>query len=57
MRWKYFVGSCILGGGLLLKFGAPLVPVALGMALAGVLNWWNQRGGPSKLNRPGASLI
>jgi hypothetical protein len=57
MRWKYFVGSCILGGGLLLKFGAPLVPVVLGMALAGVLNWWNHRGGPSKLNRPGASLI
>ena len=57
MTWKYFAGSCILGGGLLIKFGAPIVPVVLGMALAALLNWWNQRGGPSKANRPGASLI
>ena len=57
MRWKYFAGSCILAGGLLIKFGAPLVPVVLGMALAAGVNWWNQRSGPSKANGPGASLI
>jgi hypothetical protein len=41
----------------LIKFGAPIVPVILGMGLAALLNWWNHRGGPSKVNRPGASLI
>ena len=30
--WKFFIGSCILAAGLLLKAGAPLVPVAAGLA-------------------------
>jgi hypothetical protein len=39
MNWKYFVGSCILATGLLLKAGAPLVPIALGIAAAAFFNW------------------
>jgi hypothetical protein len=39
MKWNHFVGSTILSGGLLIKFGAPLVPVALGVALAAAVNW------------------
>jgi len=39
MSWKYFVGASILAAGLLIKVGAPLVPVALGIALAAFFNW------------------
>jgi hypothetical protein len=39
MTWKYFIGSCILATGLLLKAGAPLVPIALGIAAAAFVNW------------------
>lgn len=39
MNWKYFVGSCILATGLLLKAGAPLLPIAIGIAAAGWFNW------------------
>ena len=38
-RWKYFFGASILAVGLLLKIGAPLVPVALGFAAAAFLTW------------------
>ena len=51
MNWKFFVGSCILATGLLLKVGAPLVPVALGIAAAAYFNWRKHRGvvpAPSK---------
>ena len=37
--WKYFVGACILAGGLLSKAGVPLAPIVFGMALAAFLNW------------------
>jgi len=37
--WKYFVGSCILAAGLLLKAGVPFAPIALGIAAAAYLNW------------------
>ena len=37
--WKYFVGSCILAAGLLLKVGVPVAPIAIGIALAAYLNW------------------
>jgi hypothetical protein len=39
MKWKFFIGSCILVAGLLLKAGAPLVPIAAGMAAAAVITW------------------
>jgi len=42
MNWKYFVGACILASGLLLKAGAPIVPVAIGIAAAALLNWVRQ---------------
>ena len=38
-RWKYFVGASILAIGLLLKAGAPLVPLAGGLAVAALLTW------------------
>lgn len=44
MNWKFFVGACILASGVLLKFGAPILAVAMGIALAGFLNWKKQRG-------------
>ena len=43
MNWRYFVGACILATGLLLKAGAPLAPVALGIAGAAWFNWYRQR--------------
>jgi hypothetical protein len=41
--WKFFIGSCILAAGLLLKAGAPIAPIALGAAFAGILTWMRQR--------------
>ena len=43
MNWKYFIGSCVLVTGLLLKAGAPLVPIALGIAVAAYFNWKRQQ--------------
>ena len=43
MNWKFFGGACILAAGLAVKFGAPIPAVALGVAGAGLLNWWNHR--------------
>jgi len=51
MNWKYFIGSCILATGLLLKAGAPLAPIAIGIAGAAFLNWKKHQGaasGPTK---------
>ena len=39
MKWKFFIGSCILVAGLLIKVGAPIVPVALGIAGAAFVTW------------------
>jgi len=36
---KYFLGACILAGGVLIKLGIPLVPIALGLALAAIVTW------------------
>jgi hypothetical protein len=36
-NWKFFIGSCILVAGLLIKIGAPLVPIAGGLVAAGLL--------------------
>jgi hypothetical protein len=41
--WTFFVGSCILTTGILLKIGVPLVPLAIGIAAAGLFNWKRQR--------------
>jgi hypothetical protein len=43
MKWKFFVGACILTAGLLIKVGAPLVPIILGIAGAAFINWTQQR--------------
>jgi hypothetical protein len=39
MNWRYFVGACILSAGVLLKVGAPLGAVAMGVALVALINW------------------
>jgi hypothetical protein len=36
-KWQYFIGASILAAGLLLKAGAPLVPIVLGLAVAAFL--------------------
>ena len=39
VKWKFFVGAAILSCGLLLKAGAPILAMALGVAGAAFLNW------------------
>jgi hypothetical protein len=43
LSWRYFGGASILAAGLLLKFGAPLPAVLLGLAGAAAANWYMQR--------------
>ena len=43
MKWKFFLGACILSVGLLLKVGAPLFPVAVGVAAAAFIAWKTKR--------------
>ena len=43
MTWRYFGGASILAAGLLLKFGAPVEAVLLGIAGAAGVNWWTHR--------------
>ena len=43
MKWKFFLGAAILSVGLLFKAGAPMIPVALGLAAAAFLTWKKQR--------------
>jgi|KBSMisStaDraftv2_1062788.scaffolds.fasta_scaffold00671_20 hypothetical protein len=38
-RWKYFFGASILAVALLLKAGAPLLPLVLGLAAAALFTW------------------
>jgi hypothetical protein len=45
MNWKLFVGATILSCGLLFKLGAPVLPVAAGVAAAALLNWRTHRSG------------
>ena len=45
MKWKYLIGASILTAGLLIKVGAPLVPIVLGIAMAVLLNWRKIRAG------------
>ena len=48
MSWKLFVGASILSVGLLIKVGAPLVPIVLGIAMAAFFNYRRQRGATGK---------
>jgi hypothetical protein len=41
--WKFFIGAGILATGLLLKAGAPIAPIALGLVAAAFLTWRKQR--------------
>jgi hypothetical protein len=43
VKWKFFIGSCILAAGLLLKAGAPVLAIALGIAGAAFVNWKKTR--------------
>ncbi|MEP6917934.1 MAG: hypothetical protein ABJC89_19970 [Acidobacteriota bacterium] len=45
MAWKFFISASILATGLLIKAGAPLVPIAIGIAAAALLTWRIQRHG------------
>jgi hypothetical protein len=45
VKWKFFIGASILAVGLLLKAGAPLVPVMAGIVLVAVLKFtWGKHG-------------
>ena len=48
MSWRLFVGASILAAGLLIKVGAPLVSVVLGIAAAAFVNRWRQRSATAK---------
>jgi hypothetical protein len=48
MNWKYFTGASILATGLLIKVGAPLVPIVLGIAMAALFNWRRERRASAK---------
>jgi hypothetical protein len=48
MSWKLFVSASILSVALLIKVGAPLVPLALGVAIAAFFNHRRQRGATEK---------
>ena len=43
MKWKFFAGATILSVALVLKAGAPLVPVVLGVAAAAAFTWHKLR--------------
>jgi hypothetical protein len=38
-KLKYFLGASILAAGLMVKAGAPIVPVAVGLGVAALLTW------------------
>jgi hypothetical protein len=43
VSWRYFAGAAILAAGLLIKFGAPVPALLLGIAGAAATTWWMQR--------------
>ena len=43
MNWKYFIGASILAAGLLIKVGAPLISIVMGIAAAAFFNWRRER--------------
>jgi hypothetical protein len=42
-KWQFFIGASILAAGLLVKAGAPVFAIAIGILLAGVVTWRGQR--------------
>ena len=47
MNWRLFVAAAILVTGLLIRLGAPLEFVALGVGSAALLTWWTRRRRPN----------
>jgi len=45
MRWDFLLGACVAVGTLLPLMGAPVVPVAAGIALVVTWNWLRRRYG------------
>jgi hypothetical protein len=43
VNWRFFIGACILSGGLLFKAGAPVPAVAVGIGAAAFVSWRRQR--------------
>jgi hypothetical protein len=56
MKWKFFIGSCILVTGLMIKFGAPVPAVAMGIALAAIFNWRRLRAGALAVKKKSPTL-
>lgn len=48
MKWKYFAGAAIVVACALLKAGAPVISIVLGIAFVALLNVRQQRVGLSK---------
>jgi hypothetical protein len=48
-KTQYFGGACILAAGLLLKAGAPLVPIVVGIAVAAYLTFRLPRRPPGRV--------
>ena len=45
MNWNIFGAAALLVGALLVKFGAPLPAVLLGVGCVGAWNWYRSRAG------------
>lgn len=45
MKWRYFIGACLLVGYLMSAMGAPLAAVAAGFGFAAVWNFHKLRTG------------
>jgi len=45
MKWRFFIGACLLVGWLMSAMGAPLAAVAAGIGLAAVWNFQKLRAG------------
>jgi hypothetical protein len=43
MRWRTFIGASLVVGGVLVKFGAPLIPVIAGIGFAAAWNFYQNR--------------
>ena len=48
MKWKYFVGACIVVGAALFKAGAPLFTIIVGIILAAFSNFLRHRGNSAR---------
>jgi hypothetical protein len=44
LKWNLFLSACIFVAGLLLKVGAPLESVLVGLGVAAIANWTGRRG-------------